>query len=45
MQTLFEEIVQKISELTPEEKRELLRRLIELDKQIEEDKRQFKTAD
>lgn len=42
MQTVFDEIVRKISELTPEEKSELLRRLIESDQEIEEDEKKSK---
>ncbi len=45
MKTLFDEIVEKISALTPEEKDELLQYLVELDKQIEEKAEKSKVAD
>ena len=36
MQTVYDEIIQQISKLTSEEKNELLRRLLILDKELKE---------
>lgn len=45
MQTVFDEVIEKVATLTPEEKDELLRRLLELDKQIKEKEKKSKAAD